>query len=105
MKAEIINLLGFDIFVRHRIKDGGGPPVLFIHGLGESGRCFFDAFGLLKNRSLIVPDLLGFGKSQKVDTDKDANYSLPHQVEIMFALISHLGLGEEGRRRNNKKIR
>ena len=94
MKAEIINLLGFDIFVRHRIKDGGGPPVLFIHGLGESGRCFFDAFGLLRNRSLIVPDLLGFGKSQKVETDKDANYSLPRQVEIMFALICHLGLGE-----------
>ena len=94
MKAEIINLLGFDIFVRHRIKYGGGPPVLFLHGLGESGRCFFDAFGLLKNRSLIVPDLLGFGKSQKVETEKDANYSLPHQVEIMFALIGHLGLGE-----------
>ena len=94
VKAESINLLGFDIFVRHRIKEGGGPPVLFLPGEGESGRCFFDAFGLLKNSSLIVPDLLGFGRSQKVETDKDANYSLPHQVEIMFALIGHFGLDE-----------
>ncbi|MCC6712214.1 MAG: alpha/beta hydrolase [Candidatus Dadabacteria bacterium] len=93
MKAEAINLLGFDIFVRHRIKEGGGAPVLFIHGLGESGRCFFDAFGLLKVRSLIVPDLLGFGKSQKAETDKEANYSLPRQVEILNALIGHFGLG------------
>jgi len=92
VKAEYINLLGFEIFVRHRIKEGGGAPVLFIHGLGESGRCFFDAFGLLPGRSLIVPDLLGFGKSEKVETEKDANYSLPRQVEILKALIEYFDL-------------
>jgi pimeloyl-ACP methyl ester carboxylesterase len=92
VKAESINLLGFEIFVRHRIKEGGGTPVLFIHGLGESGRCFFDAFGLLPGRSLIVPDLLGFGKSQKVETDTDTNYSLPRQVEILNALVEYFGL-------------
>ena len=61
MKEERVKLLGNEIFVRHRIKYGGEPTVLFIHGIGESGRSFFDAFGLPQSYNIIVPDLLGFG--------------------------------------------
>lgn len=90
MIAERLRFAGREILVRHRIMDNGTPPVLFIHGMGESGRCFFDAFGLLRNYSLIVPDLLGFGKSEKIKTDPD--YSLPKQLEILGALVDHFKL-------------
>jgi pimeloyl-ACP methyl ester carboxylesterase len=90
MKAEIVNLLGHDIFVRYRIKENGKPPLLFIHGIGESGRCFFDAYGLLSGYSVIVPDLLGYGKSEKLKTDPD--YSFSNQLRILGELIDYLDL-------------
>ncbi|MFI5323149.1 MAG: alpha/beta fold hydrolase [Thermodesulfobacteriota bacterium] len=61
-----MNLLGYDIFVRYRINDSGHTPIFFIHSIGESGRCFFDAFGMSNKYNIIVPDLLGFVKSEKV---------------------------------------
>jgi len=90
MKAEIVNLLGHNIFVRYRIKENGKPPVLFIHGLGESGRCFFDAYGLLLDNSVIVPDLLGYGRSEKLKTDPD--YSFSNQLKILGELIDYFRL-------------
>lgn len=90
MKAEFVNLMGHDIFVRYRIKENGKPPLLFIHGVGESGRCFFDAYGLMPDNSVIVPDLLGYGKSEKLKTDPD--YSFTKQLGILREMIEHFGL-------------
>jgi pimeloyl-ACP methyl ester carboxylesterase len=90
MKEEFVNLMGHDIFVRYRIKENGKPPVLFIHGVGESGRCFFDAYGLMPDNSVIVPDLLGYGKSEKIKTDPD--YSFSKQLGILREMIEHFGL-------------
>lgn len=90
MKAEFVNLLGHNVFVRYRIKENGKPPLLFIHGIGESGRCFFDAYGLLTDYSVIVPDLLGFGKSEKVKDDPD--YSFSKQLGILGELIDYFDL-------------
>lgn len=86
MKAEIVNLLGHNIFIRYRINGSSRIPVLFIHGIGESGRCFFDAFGMPKKYDIIVPDLLGFGKSEKVKDQPD--YSFSFQMEILREVIN-----------------
>ena len=61
-----------------------------LDGVGESGRCFIDAFEYLSNCSVVVPDLLGFGKSEKVE--KNSNYSFAFQMQIIWELISHFGL-------------
>jgi len=90
MKAEYLDLLGEEIFIRYRIKDGNNPPVLFIHGIGESGRCFFDAFDLTDKYNIVVPDLLGHGKSQKAA--KNPDYSLSRQIKIIWGIIDHFGL-------------
>jgi len=92
MKEESVKLLGNEIFVRHRIKEGGEPTLLFIHGIGESGRSFFDAFGLPQSYNIIVPDLLGFGKSQKVKDNPD--YSFSRQIRIIWELIDRFCLNE-----------
>jgi len=86
MKAEHFKLLGREIFIRYRISGGKNTPVFFIHGIGESGRCFFDAFDLPpKKYDIIVPDLLGFGKSEKVKDGPD--YSFASQVKILREII------------------
>ena len=85
MKAEHFKLLGREIFIRYRIGGGNNTPVFFIHGIGESGRCFFDAFGLTKKYDIIVPDLLGFGKSEKVKDSPD--YSFSSQVKILREIM------------------
>lgn len=90
MKAEIVSLLGHNIFIRYRISGSSRIPVLFIHGLGESGRCFIDAFGLPKEYDVIVPDLLGYGKSEKLKTDPD--YSFTKQLGILGELIDYFRL-------------
>ena len=92
MKAETVGILGRNIFIRYRINGSGRVPVLFIHGIGESGRCFIDAFGLPKEYDVIVPDLLGFGKSEKVR--KDPDYSFSFQMEILREIIRHFGLND-----------
>jgi pimeloyl-ACP methyl ester carboxylesterase len=90
MKAEYLNLLGHEIFVRYRISGSGNTPIFFIHGIGESGRCFFDAFGLPKKYDVIVPDLLGFGKSEKVK--KNPDYSFSSQMKILREIIIRFDL-------------
>ena len=50
------------MFYRHNQIDQERTTLLFLHGLGESGLCFVDAFHepALKNYNIIVPDLLGY---------------------------------------------
>jgi len=85
MQSERFNILGREIFIRYRINQSGRTPILFIHGIGESGRCFFDAFGMPKKYDIIVPDLLGFGKSEKVKDQPD--YSFSFQMDILREVI------------------
>lgn len=90
MKSEYIDLSGHKIYVRHRLSDKNRIPVLFLHGIGESGRCFFDAVSLLLDHNVIIPDLLGFGKSEKVSSDPD--YTFSYQIKIVQELIAHYDL-------------
>jgi pimeloyl-ACP methyl ester carboxylesterase len=49
------------MFVRDYRPEGGGPVLVWIHGLGESGLCFEHVVGEpeLADRHCIVPDLPG----------------------------------------------
>jgi pimeloyl-ACP methyl ester carboxylesterase len=65
MKEDYIELEDGWFSVRHSGLHQGLPTLLFIHGLGESGLCFNEAFDFpeMKAFNLIVPDMLGYGRS------------------------------------------
>jgi pimeloyl-ACP methyl ester carboxylesterase len=51
-------------------EEGAGPPLLFLHALGASGRYWRGGLGALPDRyRCLMPDLLGFGRSPKPDRD------------------------------------
>ncbi|MHB8718941.1 MAG: alpha/beta fold hydrolase [Candidatus Dormibacteria bacterium] len=68
---------------------GEGPPLLLLHGLGGSGRYWAGlAPHLASRRTLIAPDLAGFGRSDK----PHASYDSAFHVEALAALLEARGL-------------
>ena len=71
------------------LEGGEGPPLLLIHGLGGSGDDFLDLAPLIMDRyRLIIPDLLGFGRSDK----PRAPYAMSWQETALASLVAELGL-------------
>ena len=82
---------GGDMTCRHNELMIARESLLFIHGLGESGLCFIEAFNhpLLGNYNILVPDLIGFGRSAGNNTD---DYSFDSQVKRLIALLDVTGI-------------
>ena len=72
--------------------EGEGPPVLLLHGWPDSGRMWHDQVPALVEAGFrcIVPDLRGFGASDK--PDDVAAYALPLLVGDVVGLLDHFGL-------------
>jgi len=83
---------GGTLYCRHTDIDASRPSVLFVHGLGESGLCFVEAFQepAMSPYNLIVPDLLGFGRST---VDAGANFDFAAQVDRLCALLDATRVG------------
>lgn len=81
------------MYYRHNGFDSTRPTILFIHGLGESGLCYLEAFhdSGLNDFNIIVPDLLGFGKSSHAE---DQNYTFSQQIIRIHSLLNGLGVME-----------
>ncbi len=79
---------------------GPGPSVLLLHGLGATGAVFGPLAHALTSpptdgtsraaRSVVVPDLLGHGRSRHLGT----SFALPEQVAAVRRLLDHLHLRE-----------
>jgi pimeloyl-ACP methyl ester carboxylesterase len=66
---------------------GQGPPLLLIHGLGGSGRYWGGLAPLLAgSRTLIAPDLAGFGRSDKPRVDYSRDFHLDTIDSLLAAL-------------------
>ena len=78
MHETTIEVDGGQMYYRYNDFDASRPTVLFIHGIGESGFCFLEAFQapLLSDFNIVVPDLLGFGRSSPA-ADQDYTFSKP----------------------------
>jgi pimeloyl-ACP methyl ester carboxylesterase len=71
---------------------GQGPPVVLLHGWpGERGD-YREVVPRLAGLEVIVPDLRGFGESDKHLADPAAAYSPAAQARSVVALIEELGL-------------
>jgi len=86
-------VLGHAVFVVDRppVDGDAGPPVLVLHGFPTSSHDWHrvvDRFA--GRRRVVLPDLLGFGLSDK----PDRRYSLFEQADLVEAVAGHLRLDE-----------
>lgn len=69
---------------------GGGTPILFIHGFGRSRHDGFPFFPFLKGHRWIAPDLRGHGGSSV----PRSSFTLQDLTTDLIALADHLWLGK-----------
>lgn len=77
-------------FRMHYVDEGGGEPIVCLHGEPTWGylyRNFIPA--LSRSHRVVVPDHMGFGKSE---TPQDRTYTLETHVENLIALVEELDL-------------
>ena len=86
------DVVGGQLHRRHNELDPSRETLLFIHGLGESGLCFLEAFHQRQLRAfnIVVPDLLGFGESSEA---ADSDYSFLAQTTRILAVLDAIGVG------------
>jgi pimeloyl-ACP methyl ester carboxylesterase len=76
-------------------RSGSGPPVVLLHGWPGDRGDYRALVGLLTDRAdLIVPDLRGFGESDKHPVDPADGYSAAAQARSVVALVDELALGD-----------
>lgn len=86
-KANFSEAAGFKM---HYIDEGKGEPILFIHGEPMWGYLYRNFITpLSKSNRVIVPDHMGFGKSE---TPQDRVYTLKTHVDNLCCLIDELAL-------------
>ena len=73
--------------------DATGAPILLIHGFASPGHATFLPWAnlLAVRRSLIMPDLLGFGFSERITTP-GSYYALKSQAAALAAVLDDLGV-------------
>ncbi len=86
MRVEV-NGIGLEVQ-----DEGSGRPVLLLHGFPDSGRLWRHQVPLLSGAGFrcIVPDLRGFGESDK--PDDVASYALPNLVGDVAGILDELGV-------------
>jgi pimeloyl-ACP methyl ester carboxylesterase len=91
MQESILQVDEGWLFFRHNDVHPSRPVVLFIHGLGESGLCFKEAFEsrVTKECSLVVPDMMGYGRSSVA---VGGDYSMESQIRRLWRLLDSMGV-------------
>jgi pimeloyl-ACP methyl ester carboxylesterase len=78
---------GLRLHVRQRVISGTATPCVLLHGLAVSHRYLVPTAGLLGFRSVYVPDLAGFGLSDKPSTVLNVG----GHADIIATLLDTLG--------------
>ena len=78
--------------IRARVA-GDGPPLLLLHGYPQTGAMWHAvAPALAGDRTVVVPDLRGYGASSKPATTEDHEpYSKRAMARDMVAVMAQLG--------------
>ena len=73
-------------------RTGRGAPVVLLHGWPGDRGDYREVVPRLAGFDVVVPDLRGFGESDKHRADPSEAYSATGQARSVLALISELGL-------------
>jgi len=73
-------------------RTGTGPAVVLLHGWPSDRTEYRNVVPLLPTADVVIPDLRGFGASDKHLADPTAQYSADAQARSVIALIEELGL-------------
>jgi pimeloyl-ACP methyl ester carboxylesterase len=76
-------------------RAGSGDPVVLLHGWPGDHGDWREVSAILAaggRHEIVVPDLRGFGESDKHQADPDGAYSAAGQADSVIALIGELGL-------------
>ena len=74
----------------HALREGAGEPTVALHGEPTWGYLYRNFVPrLTKYGRVVVPDHMGFGKSE---TPQDRTYSIREHVDNLEVLLLHLGL-------------
>ncbi|QEC49322.1 alpha/beta hydrolase [Baekduia soli] len=74
-------------------RAGSGPPVVLLHGWPGDRQDHREVVPLLTGAAdVVVPDLRGFGESDKHPADPKEAYGAPAQVRSVLGLMDELGL-------------
>jgi pimeloyl-ACP methyl ester carboxylesterase len=77
-------------FRMHYVDEGGGDPIILIHGEPTWSYLYRNFIPRLSRRFRVIAfDHMGFGKSE---TPQDAGYTLDRHAQNLAALIEHLDL-------------
>ena len=81
---------GVKIHLRHK---GEGPPLLLIHGYPQTGYMWHKiADQLAASHHVIIPDIRGYGRSDKPATDDTHSpYAKRAMAKDMMAVMAHFG--------------
>src|SRR5262245_1696116 len=72
---------------------GSGPAMVLLHGWPGDRTDYADVLARLHGRAdVVVPDLRGFGESDKHDVDPGQHYGVGGQARSVIGLIEALGL-------------
>ncbi len=92
MKESYLKIGDEYLYYRHNDIKPNRKSLLFVHGLGDSGLSFEDAFNdkRFDDYNLIVPDFIGYGRSSGAADNKRYSYDL--HVKRLWTLIKKLKL-------------
>ncbi len=77
----------------HYVREGSGPPLLLMHGWPGFWWEWHKCIGALaRDFSVIVPDLRGYGDSEKPDLTDLSKYHLNLVTDDQANLLRHLGI-------------
>jgi len=86
-KAHYQEINGFQM---HYVDEGNGEPIVMFHGMPTWAYLYRNFIKVLsKNNRVIVPDQMGFGKS---DVPQDKPYVLKQHLDNTTKLLLHLDL-------------
>ncbi|MDO8309061.1 MAG: alpha/beta hydrolase [Actinomycetota bacterium] len=79
----------------HYVREGSGPPLLLLHGWPGFWWEWSKVIGpLAESFDVIVPDLRGFGDSEKPDLKDLSKYSLDRTTDDQAGLLDALGIDQ-----------
>eukprot|EP00243_Klebsormidium_subtile_P006338 TRINITY_DN267_c0_g1_i1.p1 TRINITY_DN267_c0_g1~~TRINITY_DN267_c0_g1_i1.p1 ORF type:complete len:295 (+),score=63.44 TRINITY_DN267_c0_g1_i1:446-1330(+) len=89
LKGTVVSAGGYNLNV---VNKGQGPAILMLHGFPNSSSLYKHQIPFLVDHGfqVIVPDLLGYGGSDKPQEVEP--YTLDNQVTLLKALLDQLGV-------------